>query len=224
MTANRATATDASGFIVASSVTDAELAHVSGVTSAIQTQLNAKADNTIEVQTAADSGLAGGGDLSANRSLSVDIPNTTELAQAAADNDELLLYDTSAGANRSISVSNLLGASDASPGDIAETSFSAANNQVAAADVTGLAFANGTVRSFKAQVSILIDATADLYEVYDLIGIQKGASWDLAQVSTGDDSLITFSITSAGQIQYTSASYAGFVSGTMKFRATTTSV
>lgn len=42
LTANRATATDASGFMVASSVTDTELGYVSGVTSAIQTQLDGK--------------------------------------------------------------------------------------------------------------------------------------------------------------------------------------
>lgn len=41
-TASRALASDVSGFIVASSVTDTELGYVSGVTSSIQTQLNAK--------------------------------------------------------------------------------------------------------------------------------------------------------------------------------------
>ena len=45
LTASRATETDGSGFIVASSVTSAELAHVSGVTSALQTQLDAKLDD-----------------------------------------------------------------------------------------------------------------------------------------------------------------------------------
>lgn len=42
LTANRATETDASGFIVASTVTNTELGYVSGVTSSIQTQLNGK--------------------------------------------------------------------------------------------------------------------------------------------------------------------------------------
>ncbi len=42
LTANRATATNASGVIIATSVTDTELGYVSGVTSAIQTQLNTK--------------------------------------------------------------------------------------------------------------------------------------------------------------------------------------
>jgi hypothetical protein len=43
-----------------------------------------------------------------------------------------------------------------SAGDIQETSFSAADNQAAPANVTGLAFANGVVRSFEAQVSIFL--------------------------------------------------------------------
>lgn len=42
ITANRALASDASGIPVATAVTDTELGHLSGVTSAIQTQLNAK--------------------------------------------------------------------------------------------------------------------------------------------------------------------------------------
>lgn len=43
LTASRALASDASGVVTATSVTDTELGYVSGVTSAIQTQLNAKA-------------------------------------------------------------------------------------------------------------------------------------------------------------------------------------
>jgi hypothetical protein len=114
--------------------------------------------------------------------------------------------------------------SSGSAGDIDETSFSLANNQASAANVTGLAFANATVRSFKALVSVEIDATADLYEVFELVGVQRGADWSMSQSSNGDDSQVVFSITTAGQVQYTSASYAGFVSGAAKFRAITTSI
>lgn len=115
-------------------------------------------------------------------------------------------------------------ATGASAGDIPETSFAAANNQAAAADVTGFAFANGVVRSFKALVSITIDATADKFEAYELKAVQKGADWSLEQESVGDDSGIVFTITSAGQVQYTSTNNAGFSSATVKFRAYTTSV
>lgn len=116
---------------------------------------------------------------------------------------------------------NFLGGS---AGDIAETSFAFSNNQVAAADITGFAFANGVVRSFEAQVSVALDATADLFEEFEISGIQKGANWDISVESVGDLSGILFTITNAGQVQYTSENKAGFVSGTMKFRAQVTGV
>lgn len=112
----------------------------------------------------------------------------------------------------------------ASAGDISETSFSLANNQVSAANVTGLAFANATVRGFNALVTVEIDATADLFEQFTLDGIQKGASWNMSVSAVGDNSGVVFSITSAGQVQYTSANQAGFVSGKIKFRAVTTTI
>lgn len=185
---------------------------------------NEHIDHTsVEIATAADSGLSGGGDISSTRNLSVDINGTTAESSPAND-DELLVHDTSAGVLRKMTRSNFLGSSASSAGDIAETSFSGANNQAAAANVTGLAFANATVRSFSAHVSVQVDATADLYEEFHLQGIQKGASWDMSIDSVGDDSNVNFTITTAGQLQYTSADYAGFVSLDIKFRAITTTV
>ena len=118
----------------------------------------------------------------------------------------------------------LAGVLASSTGDIDETSFAGANNVAAAANVTGLAFANGTVRSFSAQVSVFVDAASDLYEVFDLKGIQRGADWVMSSPSTGDESLVNFTITTAGQVQYTSGNYTTFVSLEIKFRATVTSV
>lgn len=111
-----------------------------------------------------------------------------------------------------------------SAGDISETSFSIANNQASAANVTGLAFAAAGVRGFEALATVEIDATLDLYETFTLIGINKAGSFDMAVSAVGDESGIVFTITTAGQVQYTSASYAGFVSGAIKFRAITTTV
>lgn len=71
VTANRALASDASGFVSASSVTDTELNHLSGVTSGIQTQLNNKIDSS---EKGANSGVAtldAGGKIPANQ-----LPNT----------------------------------------------------------------------------------------------------------------------------------------------------
>lgn len=111
-----------------------------------------------------------------------------------------------------------------SPGDIQETSFSLANNQAVAANVTGLAFSNAVVRSFKAQVSVAIDASTDLFEHFELNGVQRGADWAMSIESEGDDAGIVFTITNSGQVQYTSSNYTGFSSGVIKFRAWTTSV
>jgi hypothetical protein len=109
-------------------------------------------------------------------------------------------------------------------GDISLTSFAAANNVSSPANVTGLAFANGVTRSFSALVSVSIDATADLFEVFELSGVQRGSDWSLSVNSNGDDTQINFSITNAGQVQYTSADLAGFVTNTIKYRAITTTI
>lgn len=109
-------------------------------------------------------------------------------------------------------------------GDIALTSFSLTDNQSSAANVTGLAFANGTTRSAEVHYSIVIDATVDKFEAGTLHLIQKGSSWEMSQAYVGDDSLVVLTVTTAGQVQYTTPSYAGYVSGTMKFRAITTTV
>lgn len=110
-----------------------------------------------------------------------------------------------------------------SANDIAETSFSTANNQATPANVTGLLMASGA-RSAKVLLSVYINATSSLYEAFELLIIKKGSSYDMSVVSVGDDSGIILTITSAGQVQYTSTNVAGFTAGTMKFRAITTTV
>lgn len=69
VTANKALASDSSGFIVASAVSDTELGYLSGVTSAIQTQLNGKASTAL-------SNLAS---VAINTTLVSDTDNTDDL-------------------------------------------------------------------------------------------------------------------------------------------------
>lgn len=111
-----------------------------------------------------------------------------------------------------------------STGDISETSYSITNSQTSAHNITDFAFDNAIVRSFEAEVSVEIDADTDLFEKVSISGIQKSADWEISIRSLGDSTGIVFSITSAGQLQYTSLNYTGFVSGVIKFRAVTTSV
>lgn len=180
--------------------------------------------STVNINTASLSGLAGGGDITTSRSIVVN-PNNATLVTAALG-DEVLISDASdSNALKKVTVQTIVNLAGAgSIGDIAETSFSVANNQASPANVTGLAFANATVRAFEVLASVEIDATSDLFEVFALYGVQKGSSWDMSVESTGDDSGIVFSITTAGQIQYISQNYSGFSSGKIKFRARTTTV
>ena len=103
-------------------------------------------------------------------------------------------------------------------GDIEHTSFSASASQTDQA-VTGFLFANADVRSFSALVSV---TTATLFEVFEVIGVQKASIWDISYMSTGDASGYSFSISNSGQVQYTSSSEVG--GATIKFRARTTLV
>jgi hypothetical protein len=112
-------------------------------------------------------------------------------------------------------------------GDIwSEVSFSAANNISSEADVTGLAFANATVRAFHVMVSVTIEKSVggNLYTNFDIKGIQKGSSWVINTSYIGDYSGIVFSINNSGQVQYTSTNQLSWTSTTMKFRGHTTSV
>jgi len=121
-------------------------------------------------------------------------------------------------------IDNALGVIAPIDGDIDLTLFNGANNQSSPANVTGLNFSNAVVRSFRAQVSVSVDATSDLFEVFDLLGVQRGSDWAMSVVTPGDDSLVDFTITSAGQIQYTSGNYSGFSTLRIQFRAEVTQV
>ena len=104
-----------------------------------------------------------------------------------------------------------------------EGSAALANNQAAPANVDGLVFANADVRAFDALVAVEIDATADLYELFTLRGIQIASGWTLDSDAVGDTSGVAFTITSAGQVQYTSTNASGYVSSVCKYKAITLS-
>lgn len=118
-------------------------------------------------------------------------------------------------------IDNALGSLGGTPTDIGLTSFSIANNQSSAASITGLSFSTATVRAFTAEISVNIQATGNLYEYFTLEAIYKDSSWDMSIRSVGDNSQVAFTITNAGQVQYTSGNISGFSSGTLRFKAKT---
>lgn len=99
ITAARALISDANGIPTQSATTSAELAFVSGVTSAIQTQLNARALAARQINTTAP--LAGGGDLSADRTLS--IPQSTGAQDGYLAAADFATFAAKVSATRSIS-------------------------------------------------------------------------------------------------------------------------
>jgi hypothetical protein len=129
-TASRVPVTDANGYLVVSSVTATTLGYLDA-TSSIQTQLNSKfsASSSVDhnattnfvankhidhtsVSISAGTGLTGGGDISSNRTLSIDITGLTEDLTPSRANDYVVTYDTSATSHKKALISSLVSSGD----------------------------------------------------------------------------------------------------------------
>lgn len=141
-----------------------------------------------------------------------------------SDSEIKTAYENNADTNAFTDAEQTKLANLGSIGDLNEGTYAGVADVVSGGSVTGFAFANGTVRSFNALVSVVVDATVDLYEEFNLSAIQKGADWEIAYDSVGDDSLVTFDINTSGQIIYSKLTTAGWVSTNIKFRAIVTGV
>jgi hypothetical protein len=108
------------------------------------------------------------------------------------------------------------------PSDILVTSFALTNNQSSPANVIGAAFNTASVRSAIISYSLYIStSTNELSECGQIYCTFKSTagSWELAQNYVGISGVV-FSITNAGQIQYTTTNVSGInYSGKMKFKA-----
>lgn len=110
------------------------------------------------------------------------------------------------------------------PDDILQTSFNIANNQTVAANVTGLIFNAGSVRSATVDYSIyrISDSnpsgnaeTGEMHIIYD-----SNDGWKLGVGGIVGNSNVIFSITPTGQIQYVSSDIGALnYTGVMKFVA-----
>jgi hypothetical protein len=97
-----------------------------------------------------------------------------------------------------------------------DSTASISNNQTTPIDVTG--FNVSTANGFTATVNVNIDATSDRFETFTIQGSDAGSNWNISIDSLGDSGM-NFSITPAGQLQYTNEDYAGFNLGTITFKA-----
>jgi hypothetical protein len=108
-----------------------------------------------------------------------------------------------------------------------QLTFNAANNVSSPANVTGLAFANGTVRAFDANIAVnvtLSDETSR-HATFNIKGVQRQSGWVINTTFVGDNNTgVTFSINSSGQVQYTSSDIPLYVSSVFKFKANTVTI
>jgi hypothetical protein len=114
---------------------------------------------------------------------------------------------------------------------IAETPFTIANNQITPANVTGLLFNPAVSRSFKVEYQIYRNTTGGGATELAERGILQGVyltvagTWEMSPGPAASNAGITFSITNAGQVQYTSSNISGTpASSVMRFVATTMGV
>lgn len=208
-----------SGDYTASQITNVPAGSIAGVT--VQAAIDELEGDVVAAQADATQALADAG--TAQTAINNHLSDSSDAHDASAIS--VVPTGNLAASDVQSALNELQGDIDglvAVAGDIAETSFSIANNQAAAASITGFAFSNTAVRSFRALVSIEIDATLDLWEAVELVGINKAGSFEMAQSGVGDESGVVLSITAGGQVQYTSANYAGFVAGLIRFRAIVT--
>lgn len=120
-------------------------------------------------------------------------------------------------------LSSLLG-----PNDILQTSFNINNNVSTPTNITGLVFNTATVRGATIEYSVYRISTANpsgnaetgiITLIYD-DSAAPGSRWQMAIGNISGDAGINFSITDAGQVQYTSTDInsVGY-SGVIKFSA-----
>jgi hypothetical protein len=116
-----------------------------------------------------------------------------------------------------IALEALLGGS----GFFGSSTFTLANNQASAANVTGLSFAGASVRSFVVEYDIYRNTTStgatELAETGQLIGVYSSVAgtWEMTQAPVVGAAGVTFTITNAGQVQYASTNITG-TAGTSK--------
>jgi hypothetical protein len=91
-------------------------------------------------------------------------------------------------------------------------SFTLANNQAAAADITGLIFNPATVLGFVLEYTVARSTSlSKVVSIERFRGVWNSVSstWSTSEDLAGDSSAVTLSITAGGQIQYTTSNMSG---------------
>jgi len=148
------------------------------------------------------------------------ITNTTD---STSDSTGALIVEGGMGIQKTLNIGDGLNTPNVNLGvsSLFSGSFIAANNISSATNVTGLSFATANIRYFEAKIVITITRTdnSTLDEIITLRGNNNDSGWQLFIENIGDTSGITFTITSGGQVQYTSTNVASFSSSIFRYSA-----
>jgi hypothetical protein len=106
-------------------------------------------------------------------------------------------------------------------GDVFASSVTSANNNQSVPVDVGELKLPSSVWGFDVFLAIRVVASTNLYTNFHLRGVNKVDTWELVQAYVGDDTGIQFSITSDGQVQYTTPNYTDFTSCTFRWRVFT---
>lgn len=99
-----------------------------------------------------------------------------------------------------------------------QVSFSLANNTVTATNITGLLFSTSYGAKIIGRVRVIRSSGGDLTETYDMVLTRANSGWLMTYNAIGDSTtLVTFTITTGGQVQYTMGSIANFTSATFVY-------
>jgi hypothetical protein len=101
-------------------------------------------------------------------------------------------------------------------------SCSAGNNINTATDLLGLILPTATTISFTVVISVstIVSSGPNFFTQYTVEGIQTDSGWIIDDYFIGDIPNITFTITSTGQLQYTSNLVVNWTSTTLRYQAT----
>jgi hypothetical protein len=148
------------------------------------------------------------------------ITNTTD---SDSNSTGALIVTGGAGIAKTLNVGTGINAPNVNLGvsSLFSGSFIAANNVSSATNVTGLSFSTTDIRYFEAKVVITITKTdtTTLDEIITLRGNNNDLGWQLYTENIGDTSGVVFTITSTGQVRYTSTNVASFSSSIFRYSA-----
>lgn len=196
---------------------------ISGSTFSTLLPSDGLAPNTVIMVNAAGDGFENGPTADEISGAQASATAAAASASAASSSASAAATSASNAAASAAAISPWLGTAS-----IGQTSFTVANNQGAAANVTGLSFNSASCKAARVQGDLrrkTDTASSELLAYVELFLIysDQDSTWRLVSVreeSYSSASGVTFSVTSGGQVQYTSTNIAGTnYSGTFKFKA-----